>query len=129
MRLFANKFQLLFSLSMLIFLPAGLYPIQAQAIPCANETTDAGMRRCESGRYEAAEKQLDKTYRTLLGQLSPGARAKLTSAQTAWHRFALADARFVEATEDGGTLGPLLQITTLADRTEARAAELKQLLH
>ena len=86
------------------------------------------MRDCEANRYAKASRKLQSTYLLLMKQSSPAGKRKLVSAEQAWQRFATSDAAFVLTQADGGTMGPLLQLTTLADMAEARTAELEKML-
>lgn len=86
------------------------------------------MQACEASRYREARKDLQATYAQLLHQTSPANRPKLVRSQAAWTRFSTANAELILVSAGGGTLGPLLHITTLADMTAARTAELKKLL-
>jgi uncharacterized protein YecT (DUF1311 family) len=100
----------------------------ASAPDCEQATTTAAMRTCENARYEKAERDLNATYQQLMRQLDPGQQAKLRVAQDAWLRFRETNADFEAGTASGGTLGPLLRVSTLADMTEVRTAELKKSL-
>ena len=102
--------------------------MNAQQIPCSTEVSNASMQTCEANRYKEANKDLQATYTQLLHQTSPTDRSKLTHSQAAWVRFRTANAKAAVISAGGGTLGPLLQITTLADMTAARTTELKKLL-
>lgn len=100
----------------------------AQTLPCSEQTTDAGMRDCEANRYASASKKLQSTYQMLMKQTSPAGKRRLVVAEQAWQHFATSNAAFVLTQANGGTMGPLLQMTTLADMTEARTAELEKML-
>ena len=95
---------------------------------CSSETTTAAMQRCENLRYQRAQQALDSAYAGLTKQLDETGKAKLRSAQAAWLRFRRADSEFAADAARGGTLAPLIQITVLADLTEARTVELKKSL-
>ena len=95
---------------------------------CSSAMTTAAMRSCENARYEKAQKDLEATYGAVLKKLDSTGQAKLRAAQTAWLRFRQANADYAADAARGGTLAPLIQITVLADMTEARAAELKKSL-
>ncbi len=95
---------------------------------CGNATTTAAMRECAGIRYNQAEQEL-KAVRTQLSQkLDETGKAKLQAAQSAWVQFRKANADFQADLARGGTLAPLIQITVMADMTEARVAELKKAL-
>jgi uncharacterized protein YecT (DUF1311 family) len=91
---------------------------------CKNAATTAAMRACEDARYKAADQQLNAVYNRLIRELDKRQQEKLRLAQRAWIQFRDANADFVAARAEGGTLAPLLKITALADMTEVRAQEL-----
>ena len=93
---------------------------------CKDAATTAAMRTCENTRYQKAEQDLNAAFNELMRQLDADQKSKLRVAQSAWMRFREANADFEAATVRGGTLAPLLKVSTLADMTEARAAELKK---
>jgi uncharacterized protein YecT (DUF1311 family) len=93
---------------------------------CKEAATTAATRTCENARYEKAEQDLNAALNELMRQLDDDQKAKLRLAQNAWVRFREANADFEAATVRGGTLAPLLRVSTLADMTEARAAQLKK---
>ncbi len=86
------------------------------------------MRACENARFTKAEQDLKVVYDQLNNELDSPARTKLVSSQAAWRRFRETNAALQASAASGGTLAPLLKITTLADMTEARLAELRKLL-
>lgn len=95
---------------------------------CENATTTAAMRSCENARYEKAQRELNTIYQQLMAELNAAQKTKLRRAQRVWLRYREAHADFEASAAEGGTLEPLLKISTLADMTEARAAELRKAL-
>lgn len=95
---------------------------------CGNATTTAAMRECAGMRYDKAEQQLKAVRAQLSQKLDEAGKAKLQAAQAAWVQFRKANAEFQADLARGGTLAPLIQITVMADMTEARVAELKKAL-
>jgi uncharacterized protein YecT (DUF1311 family) len=93
---------------------------------CKDAATTAAMRTCENARYQKAEQDLNAAFNELMRELDADQKSKLRLAQSAWTRFREANADFEAATVRGGTLAPLLKVSTLADMTEARVAELKK---
>lgn len=103
--------------------------VSAQAVQgdsCGDATTTAAMRNCESARFEKANKQLQSVYDMLAGHLDAVGKQKLRAAQEAWLHFRDASAEFEADSARGGTLAGVIRITTLANMTESRAAELKK---
>ena len=101
----------------------------AEPQDCSSATTTAAMRTCEIARYAKAERELRVVYSELSGKSDPAARTKLNASQSAWEQFRVANADFHADTARDGTMAPLLRNTALAEMTEARVAELKQMLH
>jgi uncharacterized protein YecT (DUF1311 family) len=101
---------------------------EKEAAQCGSEATTAAMVNCENLRYRRVQQTLDSVYAELMKQLDETGRMKLRTAQSAWVRFRGADSDFEADTARGGTLAPLIRVTVLADRTEARARELKKSL-
>jgi uncharacterized protein YecT (DUF1311 family) len=95
---------------------------------CAQATTTAAMRASENARYEDAERNMNAAYADLRRMLDAQRQRKLKNAQLAWLRFREANAEFYRSAAEGGTLAPFLRTGTLADMTEARAAELRRAL-
>jgi uncharacterized protein YecT (DUF1311 family) len=95
---------------------------------CGNASTTAAMRECASARYNKAEQELKAVRAKLALKLDDAGKAKLQAAQVAWVQFRKANAEFQADLGRGGTLAPLIQITVMADMTEARVAELKKAL-
>ena len=82
------------------------------------------MRACENKRYQEADRQLNVVYTRLIATLDNDQKQKLRLAQRAWLQFRDTNSDFLAAAASGGTLGPLLKITAMADMTEARVKEL-----
>lgn len=119
---------LLFALGVLVFCASAMAQTTPPQPDCGNATTTAAMRECAGMRYNKAEQEL-KTVRAQLSQkLDETGKAKLQAAQSAWVQFRKANAEFQSDLVRGGTLAPLIQITVMADMSEARVAELKKAL-
>jgi uncharacterized protein YecT (DUF1311 family) len=87
------------------------------------------MRACEQDRFDRAERNLQTIFNRLLDQEPPSTKVKLRAAEAAWLMYRKAEADFQADAAQGGTLAPLLRITTLADLTEARCANLQKSIH
>jgi uncharacterized protein YecT (DUF1311 family) len=94
---------------------------------CKDPTTTAAMRACENNRYAKAKHELEVVVERLMKELDQGQRVKLQRTQRAWTVFRDANADFLSSAVQGGTLAPLIKVTTLADMTEARTRELQKL--
>jgi len=93
---------------------------------CSEAETTSAMRACESARFQAAGRRMDAAYAGLKKRLGPRQKGALEEAQRAFLRYREANAEYYRRSAEGGTLAPLLATTTLADMTEARAAELEK---
>lgn len=102
---------------------------QAVNQTCKDATTTAAMRSCEDDRYLRVQKDLQSAYARLLAKLDQPGKAKLRTAEAAWKKFSIANAEFQADSARGGSLAPLIRITTLADMAEARTSELVHALH
>lgn len=112
---------------LLLCFPAASGLLAADAAGCNNATTTAAMQDCESARYTQANQKLNAVYARLMKTLNPSRREKLRLAELAWIQFRDKNAAFMATAAEGGTLAPLIQLTTSTDMTAARAAELEKL--
>ncbi|MFS2177078.1 lysozyme inhibitor LprI family protein [Rhizobium pisi] len=109
----------------------------AQDVECKNPQTQSDMTSCEAARHDAADKALNAQYKKtraamvaidkdLDGDIK-GAEQALVKAQRAWidYRDAECDAAGFQAR--GGTMEPMLVAGCLADITDKRTKELKEL--
>ncbi len=101
-------------------------PTSPAKADCGNATTTAAMRSCAAARFTAAEQELRTVRAELLEKLDETRKIKFLAAQSTWVQFRKANAEFQADLVRGGTLAPLVQITVMADMTEARVAELKK---
>ncbi|PDS75494.1 lysozyme inhibitor LprI family protein [Rhizobium sp. L43] len=109
----------------------------AQDIDCQNPKTQSDMTSCEAVRHEAADKALNAQYKKTRAALAAvdkdldgdmkGAERALVKAQRAWidYRDAECDAFGFQAR--GGTMEPMLVAGCLANITDKRTKELKEL--
>lgn len=104
-------------------------PAKQNVQDCQQAATESAMRICENGRYEAAQRELNSAYQSLLSHLDIGQKEKLRLAQRAWLRYRTANADFQAALFQGGTVSPLIRVATLTQMTNARISELKKALN
>ncbi|ANM11884.1 MULTISPECIES: lysozyme inhibitor LprI family protein [unclassified Rhizobium] len=109
----------------------------AEAIDCQNPQTQSDMTSCEAARHETADKALNVQYKKTRAALAAvdkdldgdmkGAEQALVKAQRAWidYRDAECDAFGFQAR--GGTMEPMLVAGCLANITDKRTKELKEL--
>ncbi|HWT58626.1 MAG TPA: lysozyme inhibitor LprI family protein [Rhizobium sp.] len=108
-----------------------------QDIDCQNPKTQSDMTSCEAARHETADKALNVQYKKTRAALAAvdkdldgdrkGAEQALVKAQRAWidYRDAECDASGFQAR--GGTMEPMLVAGCLANITDKRTKELKEL--
>ena len=99
------------------------------ALPCSSVTTTAEIVDCESSRLAKANADLNRVYGQLMRSQDTTGKQQLRTAETAWLRFREANAAFHANEAAGGTLAPVLRLTSQADATEARVLELQKMLH
>ena len=109
----------------------------AQDVECKNPQTQSDMTSCEAARHDAADKALNAQYKKTRAAMvaidkdldgdMKGAEQALVKAQRAWidYRDAECDAAGFQAR--GGTMEPMLVAGCLADITDKRTKELKEL--
>ncbi|MBY5786495.1 DUF1311 domain-containing protein [Rhizobium leguminosarum] len=109
----------------------------AEDIDCNSPKTQSDMTSCETARHEAADKALNAQYKKTRAVLAAidkdldgdmkGAEQVLVKAQRAWidYRDAECDAFGFQAR--GGTMEPMLVAGCLANITDKRTKELKEL--
>ncbi|ASR09458.1 lysozyme inhibitor LprI family protein [Rhizobium leguminosarum] len=109
----------------------------AEDIDCNSPKTQSDMTSCETARHEAADKALNAQYKKTRAVLAAidkdldgdmkGAEQALVKAQRAWidYRDAECDAFGFQAR--GGTMEPMLVAGCLANITDKRTKELKEL--
>ncbi|AKC08045.1 MULTISPECIES: lysozyme inhibitor LprI family protein [Rhizobium/Agrobacterium group] len=104
---------------------------------CTSPQTQADMTICAGKDYEKADKQLNAAYQKVRKQLAErdktadesgkGAVDALVAAQRAWVAFRDANCDAFGFQARGGTMEPMLVSSCLADMSNKRADELRQL--
>ena len=109
----------------------------AEDVDCDNAQTQSDMTSCAQARYDEADKGLNAQYKLTRAAMvaidkdldgdMKGAEKALVKAQRAWidYRDAECDAFGFQAR--GGTMEPMLVAGCLAEETDKRTKELKQL--
>ena len=93
---------------------------------CDAAQTTAAMRSCANAEYQKADAELNRAYQAALKAEDASGKRNLVAAEAAWIRFRDAEAQYQAGKAAGGTLAPLIKITTLTQLTEARITQLKQ---
>ncbi|MDR6668525.1 lysozyme inhibitor LprI family protein [Rhizobium sp. 1399] len=109
----------------------------AEDVDCDNAQTQSDMTSCAEARYEEADKALNAQYKqtraamvAIDGDLEgdmKGAEQALLKAQRAWISYRDAQCENYGFQARGGTMEPMLVAGCLADLTDLRTKELKEL--
>lgn len=112
---------------------------QQRALNCNRATTMIQMTQCAQQRYEAADLELNATYKTCVATMRnmgdiPGLRiskaelpeARLRESQRKWLAYRDANCAFYRSHSMGGTMGSLNYLACMTKMTSDRSAELKQ---
>ncbi|MGL5699483.1 MAG: lysozyme inhibitor LprI family protein [Kluyvera sp.] len=100
----------------------------ALADECANASTQTDLNACTAAQYQAADKQLNKTWQDVLKRAQPAQRELLKKAQTAWITLRDADCAFISSGSEGGSVQPMVTYQCMTDKTVEREAYLSSLL-
>jgi uncharacterized protein YecT (DUF1311 family) len=102
---------------------------QAQPIDCANATTQTDMTICAGGAAKAADRDLNKTYTTLVARIDrKDAVAMLRDAEKAWIGYRDKECAFETSLTAGGSIHPMVVAQCLETLTRARQKELQRQL-
>jgi uncharacterized protein YecT (DUF1311 family) len=101
-------------------------PVVAQKPSCARNAFGIFEDlNCALAARDAADRELNATYKRMLSQMSASEAHSLRLAQRAWLQFVKADAQFIVAMEGDGSSGRLLMVNTRERLTRERIAELQ----
>jgi len=112
------------------------YGANADDLNCKNPVTQADMTACEQARQETADKALNAQYKITRAALAAldkdlgadgGAEKALVKAQRAWVDFRDAECEAAGFQARGGTMEPMLVAGCIAELTDARTKQLKEL--
>ena len=120
------------ALCALVLLATASTSADAQARPDGRDCQDSAvteleMERCADRARAAADEELNRTYRSIVTQLSPTQASGLRAAQRAWIVYRDLDCTSVRAGYGGGTGATLAGLTCLARHTRDRTALLYDL--
>lgn len=108
----------------------------AEDLDCKNPVTQADMTACEQARQETADKALNTQYKITRAALAAldkdlgadsGAEKALVKAQRAWVDFRDAECEATGFQARGGTMEPMLVAGCIAELTDERTKQLKEL--
>ncbi len=103
-------------------------PGAAFALDCDNAQTQTEINDCAGQMYEAADADLNDTYKQVMDHLGDNEKAKdlLKTAQQAWIKFRDAECTFRSSDSEGGTIHATILAGCLTDMTEERTADLAE---
>ena len=111
--------------------------VNAEDVDCDNAQTQSDMTSCAEARYEEADKALNAQYKQTRAAMvaidkdldgdMQGAEQALLKAQRAWISYRDAQCENFGFQARGGTMEPMLVAGCLADLTDLRTKELKEL--
>ncbi len=109
----------------------------AEDLDCNNPVTQTDMTACEQERQETADKALNVQYKITRAALAAldddldddmrGAEDALVKAQRAWVNFRDAECEAAGFQARGGTMEPMLVAGCIAELTDERTKQLKEL--
>lgn len=109
----------------------------AEDVDCDNAQTQSDMTSCAQARYEEADKALNAQYKQTRAAMvaidkdldgdMKGAEQALLKAQRAWISYRDAQCENYGFQARGGSMEPMLVAGCLADLTDLRTKELKEL--
>jgi uncharacterized protein YecT (DUF1311 family) len=110
---------------MALVLAFAVLPHARAADDCSSPVT-AELRACESGRFNAAQTELDKTYAEAQAALKGRiAEPFLRQSQQAWRAYRDAQCKLDAAGNEGGTIQPIVQLVCMEQMTRSRVAEIR----
>ncbi|WP_197478254.1 lysozyme inhibitor LprI family protein [Luteibacter rhizovicinus] len=120
-----------FSIVVMLVIASMAGSAAAQAEDCDEASSQLSMNMCADQEFEAADKQLNATYRQVTGRLKgdQAATSLLIKAQRAWLSFRDAQCEFAASANAQGSISPMLIAQCRSAATHARTKELEALLH
>ena len=90
--------------------------------------TQAEMNQTANAEFNKVAKELNKIYKNVIGTLDEKQKILLIKAQQDWIKFRDSHCKFDAEQYSGGSIQPLIYSSCLAEKTEARIADLKAFL-
>jgi uncharacterized protein YecT (DUF1311 family) len=103
----------------------------AIAEDCADPSSQLAMNACADQEFVVADKELNSTYRQVMGRLkdNPSASALLIKAQRAWLSFRDAQCDFSTSASEQGSIYPMIVSQCRSALTHTRSKDLGAFLH
>ena len=92
---------------------------------CANPIAQQEMNRCAERDYEAADRELNTTYRQVIARQNAGGRVSLVAAERTWIANRDKTCKDEAAENEGGSIYPLVYNGCLTRLTKARIGWLR----
>ncbi len=108
-----------------LILTSSLSAFAQDAIDCENAMDTYSMKICASQRLDKEDKRLNDLYGKLMKKNDKVGQAKLKKAQRAWIGYRDGECSYAADSMRGGTGEGLVEVDCLAEKTKARADELK----
>lgn len=86
------------------------------------------MNRDAQDSYKKSDAELNKVYKQLISNISKEQKDALIDAQLAWIKFRDANSACWASPNKGGSIYPLIYYGRMKEMTEARTAELRELM-
>jgi len=86
------------------------------------------MNRDAQDSYKKSDAELNKVYKQLISIISKEQKDALIDAQLAWIKFRDANSACWASPNKGGSIYPLIYFGRMKEMTEARTAELRELI-
>ena len=112
----------------------GIAFAQIEPISCKNPTSTLEINECAQREYKARDRDLNETYKSLIGSLKPedagdttdyaAVKAQLVLAQKAWVAFRDADCGALRKYYEQGTIRTAMHLGCLIEHTAQRTKEL-----
>ena len=97
-------------------------------LDCSTPATQVEMNACASNELARETKQINSTYNSLRGSVSPEQAAELKFVQLLWIKYKDAACELESKSAEGGSMQPLLRDTCLTRLTKVRNQELSSLV-
>lgn len=100
----------------------------AQRDPCDSATNQQQINACTQQKAQAADRQLNQTYKRLIAGLNQQQRASFDKSQFAWIKYKDATCAYEKSRFTGGSIAPSVYSMCLERVTRQRTADLENYL-
>jgi uncharacterized protein YecT (DUF1311 family) len=98
---------------------------EADGIDCHNATAQQDMNICADKDYRRIDAGLNATYKNVMRRLDGPSRDLLRASQREWIKFRDAECTYLNATNAGGSIYPMVYVGCLNDMTKTRIKQLQ----